>query len=115
MNHATPRARLLRSLHRLANTGVCYDVLDVADEAGLSLFVALNTVEQLHLAGLLQRRTLRLTLAGLAAAVSVAAKQQRASQPYSVPAPATGAEERDSECSAEELESYFGGIAAATA
>ena len=107
MNQATLRGRLLKSLHRLANAGGCYDVLDVANESGLSLCATLRTVEQLHRAGFLERRTLRLTLAGLAAAVAIAARQRKVVPPLALLDPDSVA--------VSQLESCFGRIAAAIA
>jgi hypothetical protein len=71
MNLYDPSSRLLRALLLLAQANATIDIFQVAEEADLSVLKALRGVEALHQRGLADRRRLRLTLAGLAAAVSL--------------------------------------------
>jgi hypothetical protein len=69
MNLHGPQARLLRALLLLSQSNAIIDIFQLAAEADMSLLKALRGVERLHQAGLVDRRRLRLTLAGLARAV----------------------------------------------
>jgi hypothetical protein len=69
MNLYDPKSRLLRALLLLSQANANIDIFQVAAEAELNLFAALRGIEALHRRGLVDRRRLRLTLAGLAAAV----------------------------------------------
>jgi hypothetical protein len=69
MNLHGAHARLLRALLLLSQSNAIIDIFQLAAEADMSLLKALRGVEKLHQAGLVDRRRLRLTLAGLARAV----------------------------------------------
>ncbi len=79
-----PHDRLLLALYSLSQANDDIDLFSVAEEAGLSLFRALESIAALDDDGLVDRRRLRLTLAGLATAAPLAAAVGLGSAP---PAP----------------------------
>lgn len=69
MSLYAPNARLLRALLLLSQANATIDVFILSEEAELSVLQVLRRIEALHRRGLLDRRRLRLTAAGLALAV----------------------------------------------
>lgn len=67
-----PLDRLLLALYSLSQTNEDIDLFSLADEAGLSLFRALESIAALDDDGLIDRRRLRLTLLGLGVATALA-------------------------------------------
>ena len=84
MNEPKLCGRLLSQLFRRSQAGERIDIIDLAQEAGVSLFAALKAMDALERAGLADARRLRLTLSGLALA---AAFSEPASAPHGERAP----------------------------
>lgn len=78
MSLAHPNLRLLRTLFELHRDNEPVDLLSVAEDAGLSVYIALSCLDQLERRGLVDARRLSLTLRGLAVAVAVGDDQYRA-------------------------------------
>jgi hypothetical protein len=70
MNEPKLCGRLLSQLFRRSQAGERIDIIDLAQEAGASLFAALKALDALERAGLVDARRLRLTLSGLALAAA---------------------------------------------
>ena len=70
MNEPKLCGRLLSQLFRRSQAGERIDIIDLAQEAGASLFAALKAMDALERAGLADARRLRLTLSGLALAAA---------------------------------------------
>jgi hypothetical protein len=67
-----PQSRLLIALYQISQDNENIDIFSVSERADVSLFAALAGLDELDRSGLVVARRLRLTLAGLAAAVALA-------------------------------------------
>lgn len=68
MTLMTPRARLICALFDMAQASENIDIFSLSEQAGLSVYRALATLDDLQTRGLCNARRLTLTLSGLAVA-----------------------------------------------
>lgn len=77
--------RVLVALAFLSQDNENIDIFSLSAEADLSIFATLRAVARLHRWGLADQRRLRLTLQGLARAVSVCPELRKAAEGQAVP------------------------------
>jgi DNA-binding IclR family transcriptional regulator len=76
MTKQSPAARILVAMYRAANVGRCLTESLLSQTTEIELTRLMRLLEELDRAGYVDRDNLRLTLAGLAIAVAVGARQK---------------------------------------